>query len=360
MFGHLQPAGVTCVLALGFVSTAHAETCEATPFAIRVAIEDAMQAYALWDWQRMTSTLERVRRDRACTAGVLSPGDVLRLHLLEAAARGHAADLEGAVAAMRGVLAIDPSYQPGEDFAAPGSLLHDAFQMARGVGDEPTLLLPPGLWSVNGRVGATTLPLARAVLVQRIDLSTGLTVANLYLTGLEDDEATLIAGLLQPEASQLEPPPPEEVPVMRPGSRWRDSQRRPESRLDRNTEIGLDIGFPTGLRLGVHPERWNRDGGFGVDGFGIQAGFPTPPFAAVYLDLNLNQSWQLELTGEGFLLGIVNGGGGGIAAQWDPPGRSIHAQVGIHAGAYISCFPFLGCNGPHPYPAPDLRVGWTF
>lgn len=156
-------------LALLLAVPAHA-ACPADPADLRRTLEEAGAAYLDLDLDGFRSRLERVRDDVPCLETALGPSQAARVHFAYALGAFLDRDQDRMLRAVRGVLAADPAFEPGEDVARPGSDLYVAFQLARRPRDPVVEPLPEGAWVVDGRPGVDDVPLDRNTLVQRVDV----------------------------------------------------------------------------------------------------------------------------------------------------------------------------------------------
>lgn len=181
--------------------------CPASAADVREEVEAGISAYESWAWEEFRSRLVRADRDVDCLSEVLPRPDVARLHLLHAMGAALEKDATAATRAFRGVLAASPAWSPPADVAAPGSLLHDAFDVAREAGVGGSTALRAGTWYVDGRASATTVPTDRTALVQK--LVTGAELRSWYLdgNGVPDD---MLPDVL-PDVLPSRPPEPSPV-----------------------------------------------------------------------------------------------------------------------------------------------------
>ncbi len=156
--------------------------CPADAGTLRAEVDAALAAYQDWAWPKFEASVAAARRDVACLDEVAPPELARDLHVVTAFAAFRADDDEQMEAALRGVLAVDPSWRPTVDQAAPGSTIHAAFELARRHRPEQgRVVLGDGAWFVDGRAGAETVSLGRCAVVQRRDPSGAL--ESWYLTG---------------------------------------------------------------------------------------------------------------------------------------------------------------------------------
>jgi hypothetical protein len=183
--------------------------CPADAAALRSDVVDAVQAYDDWEWADFDQGVAEVRVDLGCLTEVVTGPDAQATHQLFALAGARKQDEALATRAFRGLLALDPDYDPGLVLAAKGSLLRRAWREAKAQGAGHTEPLPPGAWFIDGKPGANELPTEHAVVVQLLDASGGLLSWYLDGTGLP---ATLEEHLPPIIAEPALPEPSSEVP----------------------------------------------------------------------------------------------------------------------------------------------------
>jgi hypothetical protein len=178
--------------------------CPASTAALSADLATAETAHLAWAWEEFDAAVAAVRLDLGCLAEPIATPEVATVHRLFALAGARARDEAGAVAAFRGLLAVDPAWAPDLELAPQGSLLRQAWEQARGSLGDRVRPLPAGAWIVDGEAGATVLPTARAALVQ---LDDG-TLHSWYLDGRD----------LPPDLEErLRPPPIVRTTEPRPG-----------------------------------------------------------------------------------------------------------------------------------------------
>jgi len=200
---------------------AHA-ACPADTAALGADMAAAVQAYDDWDWEAFDLAVDMVREDLGCLSEVVSKADAQEIHQLFARVGARQGDADQAIIAFRGLLALDPDYEPDAALAQQGSLLRKAYDMATIAGAGAADELQPGAWFVDGRPGVREVPRERAALVQRLDddgafsswyvMGKGLpNELTAYLAGAEAAPASPVEAAPEPVAKS-EAPPPEPVP----------------------------------------------------------------------------------------------------------------------------------------------------
>lgn len=187
--------------------------CPADADLVGEHVDAAVQAYEDWEWDSFAAGVAQVNEELACLEEIASPTLVARVHLLAAlyGARYQKPDL--ARDAFRGLLSLDPYYEPSIELAAPGSALRQAYDAAGQAGPGDVLPLPDGSWYVDGLPDPVGYPVQRAALVQQDGQKR---VRSWYLLG----------GDVPPELVRVESVP-EPVPEPRRPERQR-KQREPK------------------------------------------------------------------------------------------------------------------------------------
>ena len=197
-------------VSLGGWSTVARADCPASAADLRAEVDAALAAYQDWAWPKFEAALAAARRDVACLGEVASPELARDLHVLVAFAAFREDDATQMEAALRGVLAVDPDWQPTVDQAAPGSTIHTAYELARRrQPQQGRVVLGEGAWFVDGRPGVATVSLGRCAVVQHRDEAG--TLHTWYLTGTKLPGAFL-ASIEAPAAASPVAAPPEAAP----------------------------------------------------------------------------------------------------------------------------------------------------
>jgi hypothetical protein len=170
---------------------------------VSLTLAEATAAYRDLDLDGFRSRLERIRDEVPCLDTAVDRGQAAQVHFAYALGAVLDRDQDRMLRAVRGVLAAEPSFEPDDDIARPGSDLHVAFQLARRPRDPAVEPLPEGAWVVDGEMGATDVPIDRNTLVQRVDV---MPVRTWYVEG-----PTLPEGL----APEVAAPPLEVAPARR-------------------------------------------------------------------------------------------------------------------------------------------------
>jgi hypothetical protein len=125
----------------------------------------ALAAYEQLEVERFRALVQRAHDAVPCLEAPIDPDDAAQLHLAMALEAWTERDEERVVEALRGLLSLEPSYQPSVVIAPEGGGLATAFEAARAAGPGSTdPMIGLELW-VDGR-SAPTLPRERAALVQ--------------------------------------------------------------------------------------------------------------------------------------------------------------------------------------------------
>jgi len=126
---------------------------------------DALAAYEKLDVVRFEDLVERALDAVPCLVGAIDPGDAADLHLVTALEAWTRRDEDQVQQALRGLLELQPGYQPSAVIAPDGSGLAAAFEVARAAGPGPKAPLPGLELYVDGQRSAA-LPQDRAAVVQ--------------------------------------------------------------------------------------------------------------------------------------------------------------------------------------------------
>lgn len=151
--------------------------CPASGEDLAEHVDAAATAYLAWEFESFDAHVEQVRTDLGCLEDLVSPPLAAEVHEVFAMLGARQGDIPLSLNAFRGILAADPDYVPDKDFAAKGSVIHQAWQQAGSwqAGSrkgEKVRPLPAGggaEWVLDGHRRASALPTDRAVLVQYID-----------------------------------------------------------------------------------------------------------------------------------------------------------------------------------------------
>lgn len=211
------------------IGTAHA-ACPADTAVLRSDVAAAVKAYEAWEWETFDRRVDRVRADLACLSEPATMHDASAVHELFARVGGRQKDEALAERAFRGLLAIDPDYEPEADLAVPGSLLQRAYEKACEAGSGTCLALPDpealpdfegGVWMVDGIRYRDRVEDDRLALVQLVDARDGIHSWYFEGDGLPADllpsrpEATGTVAAAETPTADL---PPTETPAAQGGS----------------------------------------------------------------------------------------------------------------------------------------------
>jgi hypothetical protein len=140
--------------------------CPADLAVLRQDMGQARMAYADEDLEALRQAVERVDEDLSCLSEQVTPDDALQAHMVHALGWWLLRDEERVAFALRGALAIDPAFIPGDDIAPAGSRLMAIFTQVREQG--PGISAPAnGKLILDGFEGLRALPMQRAALLQR-------------------------------------------------------------------------------------------------------------------------------------------------------------------------------------------------
>ncbi len=171
---------------------------------LRVAVED----YTAFELDGFEERAEALSACAATLDAPITPEQARDLHLVVGLAAWLDQDPRRMAAAVRGVYALDPGFEPGVEIAPSGSRIRAVFDTARAAEPGPvTAIALPGLW-VDGAQAPGGLPSERAALVQWTTADGA--VRGWYLDGLGVPEALITELRL---ATPVAPPP-------RHRSRW--------------------------------------------------------------------------------------------------------------------------------------------
>ena len=199
------------------VAPAHA-ACPADTAALKADMAAAVQAYDNWDWEAFDLAVAMVREDLGCLSEVVSKSDAQEIHQLFARVGTRQGNEDQAITAFRGLLALEPDYEPDAALAQQGSLLRKAYDKAKTAGGGDSEALQPGAWFVDGRPGVHEVPSERAALVQRLDDDGTFSSWYVLGEGIPDDLGAYLASVQTDSGSsdeagepvaESEVPPPE-------------------------------------------------------------------------------------------------------------------------------------------------------
>jgi hypothetical protein len=140
--------------------------CPADLATLRTDMGAARAAYAMEDLEALRLAVMRVDEDLGCLTARVTPDDALQAHLVHALGWWLLRDEERVAFALRGALAVDPSFQLGDDIAPAGSKLMVLYAQVRQQGLGVSAPLDHKL-TVDGFEGIKALPMQRAALIQR-------------------------------------------------------------------------------------------------------------------------------------------------------------------------------------------------
>lgn len=147
-----------------FLVPAAVAGCPARLVELQAEIDAASAAYVAMDLDRFTGLAEAAREDAACLEEPAPAELARRLHQVLALWAWVRRDPAATTAALRGALAVDPLYDPGDDLAPAGGRLRSLYDAARAAA--PSAPRPVGVeLRVDGRA-SRLLPVDRAALVQ--------------------------------------------------------------------------------------------------------------------------------------------------------------------------------------------------
>jgi len=188
--------------------------CPAGADVLRADVQAAAKAYDDWAWEDFDAGMAAVRQELGCLTEVVPSADVEAVYHLFALAGARRQDAGSAEAAFRGVLTLEPGYEPALALAAQGSLLRGAWERAVEAGPGPVRPLPAGAWFVDGHAGVRELPVERAALVQHLESSGRLRSWYLDGGGLPPDMEGLLASPVAAAPGPPTPAPPAPAPVV--------------------------------------------------------------------------------------------------------------------------------------------------
>jgi hypothetical protein len=157
---------VSPLLAALLITSAQA-TCPAGAEGPGEHASAALAAYEQLDVERFRALIRQAHDALACLEAPIDTQDAAQLHLATALEAWTERDEARVVEALRGLLSLEPGYQPSVVIAPDGGGLAAAFDSARAAGPGSTTPMPGlELW-VDGR-SSPSLPRDRAALVQWI------------------------------------------------------------------------------------------------------------------------------------------------------------------------------------------------
>ncbi len=145
-----QPADAACPADLGI---------------LRSDLKLARQTYVDEDWEAFQGHLGAVEEDLGCLVKVATPEDALAVHLLYSLGCWMERDESRVAFGLRGVVALDPYFHPGEDVMPEGKPLMVRLVRARETGTGLSAIHDHKL-IVDGHRGTRAVPMQRATLVQ--------------------------------------------------------------------------------------------------------------------------------------------------------------------------------------------------
>jgi hypothetical protein len=140
--------------------------CPADLATLRVDMGAARAAYAREELEELRQAVMRVDEDLGCLTERATPDDALQAHLVHALGWWLLRDEERVAFALRGALAVDPTFLLGDDIAPAGSKLMVLYAQVREQGLGVSAPLDEKLM-VDGFNGIRALPMQRAALIQR-------------------------------------------------------------------------------------------------------------------------------------------------------------------------------------------------
>ncbi len=177
--------------------------CPANAADLQRSVQEADRAYEEWAWEDFDHAADTLREEIGCLSEVMTGKDTLEIHRAFALVGARHQDIALSTRAYRGLLALQPDYQPDLKLAPQGSLLYRAFEQATPAPSTTGRDLPPGAgaWFLDGAPGATQLPLGRTAMVQLLP-ATG-TLSSWYME-TEQIPPDLLEILVPPPPSQAE------------------------------------------------------------------------------------------------------------------------------------------------------------
>ncbi len=154
-------------LVLAGASAARA-ACPADLNTIRQDIGQVRMAWAMGEMEDFLVHMDALSMDLACLNKLVTPDDALQLHVVHALEAWMARDEARVASALRGALAVDPSFEMGIDIAEEGGGFASLFMRVR---DDGTGLHAPieRKLIVDGFGGIKAVPMERNAVVQVVD-----------------------------------------------------------------------------------------------------------------------------------------------------------------------------------------------
>lgn len=139
--------------------------CPVGQLALRGDAAAAQSAYITFDWAAFDQAVASMRVHLGCLTEPVAPETAAAVHLTQALFAWRARDEAQVDAALRGLRSADPAAQLPVEIAPPGHPLSTRLAAAAAQGQP--VLLPEGVWWVDGRTEPLDLFDDRAALVQR-------------------------------------------------------------------------------------------------------------------------------------------------------------------------------------------------
>jgi hypothetical protein len=139
--------------------------CPATPPDVDTLTGRVVMAWRDWAWEAFDARVAELRTSIPCVGAVLTAAQARDVHLALALDGARRKDEPAATDALRGLLAVDPTWTLPEDLGVRGSLLDHAWTAAREASGTATGSLPGRGWFVDG-APARRLPTDRSVVLQ--------------------------------------------------------------------------------------------------------------------------------------------------------------------------------------------------
>jgi len=153
------------LLLIALLTASAQAACPAGPADPGTHASAALTAYEKLEVERFRELVEQAHQAVPCLASAISPHDAAQLHLATALEAWTRRDEDQVEQALRGLLELQPDYQPSVVIAPDGGGLAAAFEVARAAGPGPKAPLPGLELYVDGQRSAA-LPQDRAAVVQ--------------------------------------------------------------------------------------------------------------------------------------------------------------------------------------------------
>ncbi len=163
------------------VTAAQAE-CPASASSLSDELGRAYSAYTAFELESFEARAASSIRRAECLEGLIAPELAVQLHLVAGLAAWLDQDPRSMAAAVRGVYALEPDFEPGVEVAPEGSRIRAVFDTARAGEPGPSQAVVGPELRVDGRPVDAGMPLERAALVQWTTRDG--TVRSWYLDGL--------------------------------------------------------------------------------------------------------------------------------------------------------------------------------